>query len=75
MIRWDSADNLFLFTPEEFEKLPDGITLSSISGIKTYVKGVDRFDQDTRFGYLAYGVKDPWNHPEKDLFLTFVLSE
>lgn len=74
MIRWDSKDNLFLFTPEEFNKLPDGIILESISN-KKYTKGVDSIDGDTRFGYMAVGVRDPWNHPEKNLFLTFVLSE
>jgi len=73
---WSKDSGLYLFTPEEFEKLPDGIALESISGFtKYYVKGVDKIDQDIRFGYLAYGVKDPWNHPEKHLFLTFILSE
>lgn len=75
MVKWDDDKELYLFTPEEFEKLPDGFVLTSINGIKTYVKGVDRIDQDTRFGHLAFGVKDPWNHPEKNLFLTFVLSQ
>jgi hypothetical protein len=75
MIKWSDEDDLYLFTPEEFEKLPNGFQLSGISGVGTYVKGVDSIDQDTRFGYLAFGVKDPWNHPEKNLFLTFVLSE
>lgn len=74
MTRWDEESGLYLFTPEEFTKLPDGIKLTSISK-KTFTKGIDYIDQDTRFGHLAFGVIDPWNHPERDLFLTFILSE
>jgi hypothetical protein len=72
---WSKESGLYLFTVEEFNKLPDGTVLESISGIGTYVKGVDKIDQDTRFGYLAFGVKDPWNHPLKDMFLLFALVE
>jgi len=74
MTRWDKESGLYLFTPEEFTKLPDGIKLTSINK-KTYVKGTDYIDQDVRFGHIAFGVTDPWNHPERDLFLTFILSE
>ena len=70
MVKWD--DKLYLFTPDEFEQLPDGTELTCINNTKA-IKGVDTIDQDTRFGYLAYGVKDPWNHPLKDLFLIFKL--
>lgn len=74
MTRWDEETGLYLFTPEEFTKLPNGIKLTSISK-KTCTKGIDYIDQDVRFGHLAFGVIDPWNHPERDLFLTFILSE
>ena len=69
---WD--ETLELFTPEEYEQLPDGVELTSISG-DTKVKGKDDIDMDTRFGHIAYGVKDPWNHPLKDLFLIFKLKQ
>jgi hypothetical protein len=43
--------------------------------MENYTKGKDHLDDDTRFGYTAYGVKDPWNHSLKDLFLIFKLIE
>ena len=71
---WD--ETLWLFTPEEYEQLPDGIELYSImSGDKPVVKGKDNIDMDTRFGHIAYGVHDPWNHALKDLFLIFKLKQ
>lgn len=73
MAPWD--DELFLFTPEEYEQLPDGIELTCIDG-DIVVKGVDKIDMDTRFGHhTAFGVKDPWNHPLKHLFLVFILKQ
>ena len=69
-------EELWLFTPEEYEQLPDGIELYSImAGDKPVVKGVDTIDMDTRFGHIAYGVNDPWNHELKDLFLVFKLKQ
>ncbi len=71
---WD--ENLTLFTPEEFDQLPDGTELYSImKGDKPKIKGVDKIDMDTRWGHIAYGVNDPWNHPLKDLFLVFKLKQ
>lgn len=72
MAPWDKE--LYLFTPEEYEQLPDGIELTSIGG-DSKVKGKDYIDQDVRFGHIAYGVKDPWNHELKDLFLIFKLKQ
>lgn len=72
MAPWD--EELYLFTPEEYEQLPDGIELTSISG-DSKVKGKDYIDMDTRFGHIAYGVNDPWNHKLKDLFLIFKLKQ
>lgn len=71
---WD--DTLWLFTPEEYEQLPNGTELYSImEGDPVVVKGADKIDMDTRFGHIAFGVIDPWNHPLKDLFLVFKLKQ
>lgn len=72
---WSEETNLYLFTPEEFKQLPDGIDLDCITVGKKATKGIDYIDLDTRFGHIAYGVKDPWNHPLKELFLIFKLKE
>ncbi len=74
MQRWSEESGLYLFTPEEYEQLPDGIELTCIDATKA-VKGKDYIDLDVRFGYIAYGVTDPWNHPLKDKFLVFKLVE
>jgi len=69
-------EELWLFTPKEYEQLPDGTELYSVmSGDKIKIKGKDYIDMDTRWGHIAYGVKDPWNHPLKDLFLVFKLKQ
>jgi hypothetical protein len=74
MVLWEKGSNLYLLTPSEFNQLPDGIELESITGTKK-IKGVDNIDLDTRWGYTAYGVVDPWNHSHKNLFLLFTLKE
>ena len=74
MILWSEETNLYLFTQEEFELLPDGIELENIGGTSK-IKGKDNIDQDTRWGYLVWGVVDPWNHPLKDWFVTFLLMK
>ncbi len=71
MHRWN--DTLWLFTPVEFDKLPDGIELKCIDGTFK-VKGRDEIDMDTRFGYIAYGVENPTSHPQAELFTVFMLS-
>lgn len=74
MRQWDEDENpLWLFTPEEYNQLPDGIDLESING-KSYTKGKDYIDDDTRFGYLAYGIRSPKSHPLSELFLVFMLK-
>lgn len=72
MIKWD--DDLVLFNEEEYNKLPDGTELTCIDK-STVIKGKDVIDMDTRSGHIAFGVKDPWNHPLKDLFLIFKLVQ
>jgi hypothetical protein len=55
---WQEEDDvLWLLTPDEFLKMPDGLILTSIMG-KTVVKGVDTIDMDTRFGLIAFGVRE-----------------
>ena len=66
--------NLWIFTETEFDQLPDGIELTSVTGNKA-VKGNDYIDLDKRFNHIAYGVSDPWNHKEKHLFLMFGLCQ
>lgn len=51
---WDEGKTLWLVTPAEFAKLPDGFELTAIDGEKV-VKGRDKIDGDTRCGHLAYG--------------------
>ena len=68
-------EELYLFTPEEYEQLPDGIELHCVMEGETAIKGKDYIDLDTRFGHIAYGVKDPWNHELKDLFLVFKIKQ
>ena len=71
MHRFD--DKLWLFTPEEYNRLPDGTVLTCIDGT-TNTKGVDYIDMDTRFGHIAYGLKDPTTPEESELFLKIKLS-
>jgi hypothetical protein len=76
MHKWEAGGDLYLFTVDEFNKLPDGIELTSIMiGDKKKIKGKDEIDLDTRYGHIAYGVNNPWEHAEKHLFLTFILSQ
>lgn len=66
--------NLWIFTEKEFNQLPEGIELTSVTGNKA-VKGKDYIDLDIRFNHIAYGVNNPWNHKEKHLFLMFGLCQ
>ena len=51
---WDEEKTLWLVTPEEFAKLPNGFQLTAIDGDKV-IKGKDYIDNDTRMGHLAFG--------------------
>lgn len=44
-----------LITPTELKFLHDGEVLYSIDG-DVHILGKDPIDDDTRFGYLAYGI-------------------
>lgn len=82
MIKW--GKDLWLFTKEEFALLPDGIELEGIGGPtlngsdgrrgRKVIKGKDDVNMDTRYGYIAFGVRDPLNHPCAELFTTFILK-
>lgn len=54
---WALADGrtIKLITPEEFVALPPNTDLVCIDGRKV-TKGVHHIDNDTRGGYLAYGI-------------------
>jgi hypothetical protein len=57
MTEWklDDGRTITLVTPKEFSELPHGTVLYSIRGNRA-VKGTDYIDNDTRGGYLAYGL-------------------
>ncbi len=67
------ADDHWLFTPAEFEQLPDGIELECIDNTFK-VKGRDDIDMDTRYGHIAYGVRSPKTHELKELFMEMILK-
>ena len=75
MKKWidEGEDSLWLITPAEFDKLPDGIELLSTHGVAGY-KGTHCFDMETRCGVIAYGVRNPFQHKHKNLFLLFMLA-
>jgi len=73
MMLWSNETKLYLLTPSEFVQLPDGFVLESILE-ETVVKGKDYIDDDLRGGYLAYGIRDPHNHPNRDDILLFLLK-
>lgn len=50
----DDGRTVYLLTLEQFALLSDGTRLICIDGTEV-VKGTDDIDDDTRFGYLAYG--------------------
>lgn len=62
-LSWETKDKpsipegstIELLQPAELETLPDGTVLYDINGVKA-VKGTDNIDDDTRGGFLAYGI-------------------
>ena len=71
MTPWDE-NGLWLFTPAELESLPDGTVVESIMNDFS-TKGVDHLDNDTRFGHTAYGIRNPFEHELKDMFIEWRL--
>lgn len=71
MRQWD--DKLWLFTPAEYEQLPNGTELLTING-GVVIKGKHDIDMDTRWGYIAYGVNHPMEHDLRELFMQFILE-
>jgi hypothetical protein len=39
MVKWSDEDNLYLFTPKELEKIPEGTVLTCID-MENYTKGI-----------------------------------
>lgn len=72
MVKWD--DELWIFTIDEYNQIPDGTPLQSIMGSE-FVKGKDYIDMDTRGGHIAYGVRNPANHCLAELFTRFKLMQ
>lgn len=54
-VRWNDETDLYLCPLAQLPDLPDGIALHSISGAVA-VKGRDPIDDDTRGGFIAYGI-------------------
>ncbi|HET8688640.1 MAG TPA: hypothetical protein VFM18_18655 [Methanosarcina sp.] len=75
MIRWNDDGDLYLLTKEEFDLLPNGIELGCIDG-EIVVKGKDYIDEDTRGGFLAYGLHSPYdlNHQYKYEIAQMILA-
>ena len=55
--KWGDAAALWLLRPEHLPHVPDGTVLVSVRS-ETAIVGVDQIDDDTRGGYLAWGVLD-----------------
>jgi hypothetical protein len=80
---YNSRTNVYLLTPHEFAHVPDGTILTHYADLcDDVVKGIDFKDKEwyltdmySNTFYLPYGIKDPWNHPLKDLFLIFKIIE
>jgi len=70
MSNWklDDGREIHLITSKEFEVLPDDVELLCIDG-KTYVKGKDEIDQDTRGGHLAFGFEIRSSKPKRPVSL------
>jgi hypothetical protein len=51
-----NGKSVALLTPEQLKDIQDGTELVSIGGRRVVV-GKDYIDNDTRFGYLAYGIE------------------
>lgn len=73
MIRWSAETNLWLLTEAEFAQIPDGTQVESIGGVKK-TKGLDKINDDIRFGYLAWGISDPETHALAPLLMRFKLE-
>lgn len=71
MKQWDKGSDFWLLTVEEFKQLPNGVELESASGTKA-TKGQDLVAHDQRHEYIAWGIRDPFNHELAPLFKTFV---
>jgi len=63
---WDDEEEhpdglLWLLTPDEIDDMPTGLVLECINGSRAVV-GKSKIDDDTRFGYIAYGIRGHREH-------------
>ena len=63
---WDDEEEhpdglLWLLTPEELDDMPNGLVLEDIVGGRAVI-GKSDIDTDTRFGYIAYGIRGHREH-------------
>ena len=52
----NDGSKIYLVTLEEYNNLPNGTKLICIDG-KKVTKGKNFIDNDTRFGFIAYGFR------------------
>lgn len=69
---------IYLLTVTEVKKLPLGTMVYDLTGkevvLNEHINENTFFDND--FDEMSvYFVRDPWNHPLKDLFLVFKICE
>jgi hypothetical protein len=57
----NDGTKILLLTPEAFGLLEDGTEVISIHGQRA-LKGVHQIDEDTRYGYMAWGLEPPPVH-------------
>jgi hypothetical protein len=81
MYRW-GEENYYLLTNEELDRLPVDTIVENPRGSAISIKDIKPIFRaeshliyrESGIGYVEYGIRDPWNHPLKDLFLVFLLK-
>lgn len=83
MKKWEDDDNdsIYLLTQEEIDYLPTDTVVDVVDGYKIQIKDIKSHDLrhtleeiGTGIKYTMFGVRDPWNHPCKELFMWFLLK-
>jgi hypothetical protein len=76
--------DFYCLTLSEIKRLPEDTILESSDGkshllageVESTVTGISGFALSNNGELLFnYGIRDPWNHPLKDLFLIFKIIE
>ncbi len=81
MQKW-GEENYYLLTNEELDRLPNDTIVETPGGSAIAIKDIKPLFRaeshliyrESGIGYVEYGIRDPWNHPLKDLFLVFLLK-